>query len=106
VARLVTIEFQSEIYGSKRAEFLNIQYKPIKDSLRRYVEYGCAKGGLVFKPYIDKDKICVDYVQADAFFPIAFDNTGEISAAAFAEQKVIGKKTYTRLERHELTKEG
>lgn len=103
IARLVTIEMKSEITGSKRADYLNEQYKVVLDGIRRYTEYGCAKGGLAFKPYIDGDKIAVDYVQADCFFPISFDSKGDITAAVFVEQKTIGKKIYTRLEYHSLT---
>lgn len=37
---------------TERAEFLNIQYKKLLRQIRRQVEYGIAKGGLVIKPYI------------------------------------------------------
>lgn len=99
VARLVTVEFESEITGN---DFLQAQYLNVLDDLRRYVEYACAKGGLVFKPYLDRDTIAVDYVQADRFFPTAYNSKGEVTAAVFVEQKRIGKKLYTRLEYHSL----
>ena len=102
VARMVTVEFESEI--TKNA-YLNEQYKKVLKDLRRYVEYGCAKGGLVFKPYIDGKEIAVDYVQADSFFPIKYSK-GEVTGAVFVEQKIEGKKTYTRLEKHDLTDKG
>lgn len=99
VARLVTVEFQSEITGN---DFLQEQYSNVLDDLRKYVEYGCAKGGLVFKPYIDGNTIAVDYVQADRFFPTTYNTKGEITGAVFIEQKRIGKKLYTRMEYHNL----
>lgn len=99
VARLVTVEFKSEITGN---DYLQEQYKKVLSDLRKYVEYGCAKGGLVFKPYIDGDTIAVDYVQADKFFPVAYNSKGEVTSAVFIEQKRIGKKLYTRLEYHDL----
>lgn len=37
---------------TERAEFLNKQYKKLKRQIRRQLEYGIAKGGLVIKPYI------------------------------------------------------
>ena len=42
---------------TERADFLNEQYKKVKKQIRRQVEYGIAKGGLVIKPYpiIHKD---------------------------------------------------
>ena len=79
VARMITLEFESEITGSARAEYLNKQYHEFLRHLRQYAEYGCAKGGVVFKPYPQGDKICVDVVQADRFFPTSFDSTGNIT---------------------------
>ena len=99
IARLVTVEFKSEIINN---DFLQEQYKNVLDDLRKYVEYGCAKGGLVFKPYIDGNSIAVDYVQADKIFPVAYNSKGEITSAVFVEQKRIGKKLYSRLEYHDL----
>lgn len=103
VARMVTLEFQSEITNN---DYLNEQYQRVLKDLRVYVEYGCAKGGLAFKPYIDGNEISIDYVQADSFFPIKYNSKGEVTGAVFVEQKIEGKKTYTRLERHDLTDNG
>lgn len=36
----------------ERAEFLNKQYKKLLKQIRRQLEYGIAKGGLIIKPYI------------------------------------------------------
>ena len=102
LARLVTIEMKSEISGSTRAEYLDKQYRSVINDLRRYVEYGCAKGGLIFKPYIEGRDIVVDYVQAGQFFPVAFDSKGDITDIIFVERKQSGDVTYTRLERHKM----
>lgn len=69
VARLVTLEFASEITGSGRADYLEKQYIPVKKKLRQYTEYAVGKGGLVFKPYISGGDILVDMVQAESFLP-------------------------------------
>lgn len=37
---------------TERAEFLNKQYKKLLLQIRRQLEYGIAKGGLVIKPYV------------------------------------------------------
>ena len=37
---------------TERADFLNCQYKKLLRQIRRQLEYGIAKGGLVIKPYI------------------------------------------------------
>lgn len=102
IARLVSIEMKSEISGSTRADFINKKYAEIIEDIRTPLEYGCAKGGLVFKPYVSNGNIAVDYIQADAFFPLRFNNSGQITAAVFVERIAKGSTYYTRLERHEL----
>lgn len=110
--------------STKRAEYLNKQYKKIKDNLREQLEYGIALGGLVIKPYViekksndvdmmtgassntDADKtnydIEFDYVQANEFFPLAFDANGKLTEAAFIQRKYDKEITYSRLEYHKL----
>lgn len=107
LARLVTLEMQSEITGGPAAKYLNEQYrrKVLKD-IRRYVEYGCAKGGLILKPYVTQHGLEVQFIQADCFFPISFDSSGRITQCVFTEQFRKGKKIYTRLEVHSLQSEG
>ena len=100
VARMITLEFESEITNSARANYLNEQYKTLKRHLRQYTEYGCAKGGIVFKPYVSGENICFDAVQADNFFPIAYDSSGNITGAVFVERIIKGGRYYTRLEEH------
>ena len=84
LARLVTLEMKSDITGGPAANYLNEQYKKkvLKD-IRRYVEYGCAKGGLIIKPYVTKQGLAVQYVQADCFFPLSFDSSGRITQCVF-----------------------
>ena len=51
-ARLITIEFESKITGSERAEYLQEQYERLLEQLRVRLEAGCAVGGIMFKPYV------------------------------------------------------
>lgn len=149
-ARMVTLEMKTEISApmkeensktvdptappkepepvgsTERAEFLEKQYKKLKRQLRRQLEYGIAKGGLVIKPYIvqykksegeggenrlrydknlDEYEIEFDFVQADRFFPLSFDSNGKVLEAAFIQNKVdkANQKVYTRLEYHKLS---
>ncbi len=103
IARLISIEMKSEITGGTRGDFLNKKYSEIIQNIRGPLEHGCAKGGLVLKPYVKDREIMVDYIQADAFFPLAFNNSGRITAAVFVERVVKGSKYYTRLEKHVLS---
>lgn len=103
LARLVTLEMKSEVTGGASAGYLDTHYqrRVLKD-IRRFVEYACAKGGLVMKPYITQQGIEVQFVQADCFFPLAFDSSGRITQCVFTEQFRKGRRIFTRLEVHAL----
>jgi len=104
LAATVTIEMQVIIEGSRRADYLSAEFdRTVLDKLQTEVEYGIAKGGLVFKPYIDGGKLAVDFIQADQFYPVRFDSNGDLLAAVFVDQEKIGDKFYTRLEHHDYT---
>jgi A118 family predicted phage portal protein len=96
-AKLVTIEFESEISNN---DFLNKEYQKVIDKVRNATEFAAAKGGVVFKPYISNGHILVDIVQADNFYPTAYDSNGEITGAIFPDKKTVGNFTYTRIEYH------
>ncbi len=103
VARLVTVEMESEIIGEgPRAEFLQKQYAPVVRRARRNTEYAAAKGGVVFKPYVSGDRIYVTDVQAEDFYPTTFDSDGEITGGVFADYAYDEEYRYTRLEEHSL----
>lgn len=106
IARAVTIELEVEISGSPRAEYLTAQFAVVANRLREQVEKGAAKGGLMLKPYIDGKQIAVDYVQADMFYPVAFDSNGHITSCVFADCRTVGDKYYTRMEYHAMGPDG
>lgn len=106
VARSTTIEMEVEFSGTARAKYLEIEFERVMAKLRHQVEFGCAKGGLVLKPYIDGDRIAIDFVQADQFYPVAFDADGMITAIVFVDQRRKGDVWYTRLEYHNMTEQG
>lgn len=106
IARATTIEMKVEVTGGTRAKFLMEQLGPQLPKIRQMVEYGVAKGGLIMKPYVSDKKVQVDFVQADQFFPVVFDTSGNITSCIFSDQRTIGKKFYTRLEMHTMKKEG
>lgn len=116
-----TILEEKAIGDTSRAEYLESQYKKLKKQLRKQIEYGIAKGGLVIKPYVVINKapdtensmedsvnsdltptteIEFDFIQADAFYPLAFDASGRITEAAFVQSKVARNQIYRRLEYH------
>jgi A118 family predicted phage portal protein len=106
ISKLVTLELKITIEGSPRAEYLALQFAKVADKLRDAIEYGAAKGGLVFKPYVNGENINVDFIQANQFFPISFDSNGNITASVFVDQRMVGDTYYTRLEHHNMTDAG
>lgn len=106
IARLTTVELESTVEGSARADYLQAEYQDLLDSLRTNAEVAAAGGGLVFKPYVDGEHIAVDCVPAWRFLPTAFNSRGEVTGAVFVEQVTKGKTYYTRMEHHQLTDEG
>lgn len=102
-ARLITIEMQSEITGSARAEWLNEQYQALLRVLRPQLEYGCALGGVVFKPYVQGGRIVPDCVPQGQFYPYAFDSE-RMTGVIFFDQYRQGSLIYTRLEQHQYSR--
>lgn len=102
LARLVTLEMESEIIGSKRADFLNAAYRKVLSELRIQTEYACALGGIILKPYVQGDTISVEFIQADRFVPTGFNSSGQITSCQFVEQVVRNGKIYTRVESHDF----
>lgn len=100
MATLVTLEAKITVSGSPRADWLMQQLKPVLTNLHTNVEYACAMGGIVLKPYPDGDKVAVDCIHADDFYPVAFNSRGEITSALFVERKTIGQVVYSRIEHH------
>lgn len=100
LARLVTLEFRSQITGSKRAEFLSCQYKRIIPKIREITETACALGGVVLKPYVKDGKIDITCVTPDMFIPTDINPYGEITGGVFIDRLYKGGKVYTRLESH------
>lgn len=103
VAKLVTLEMQTEVSGGARARFLEAQLAPVLHSIRRYTEYACAQGGLTLKPYLTGEGIAVDLTTAEYFYPTAFNSRGEVTGAVFAERITGENRYYTKLEYHSLT---
>ena len=105
------VKEEKPVSDVKRAQYLEEQYKKLKRQLRKQIEYGIAKGGLIIKPYLiinDQDEglddsvasIEYDFIQADCFYPLAFDATGKIIEAAFVQTRAEKDVVYRRLEYH------
>jgi len=99
-ARLVTLEFTSEITGSKRAEYLDSQYRKVLRKIRSVSEYACATGGVILKPYLSGGDIEISCIKSGCFIPTAYNSSGDITGAAFLDRRYSENKIYTRIEHH------
>lgn len=63
IARLVTMEAKIKISGSPAADSINSQVNGwFKQNLMKNVEYACATGGIVFKPYPENGKLKIELI--------------------------------------------
>lgn len=114
IAQLVTLELEFQVVdvntasnetdenmSETRAQYINRQMRPVIDKIKKYTEYACAGGGLVFKPILNGDKITVDINYANQFVPLAFDDD-VMTAIMFLDIKTRENKYYYRFECHEF----
>lgn len=109
-ARLILTEFEFNLEGSARAEFLNQQFENYLNNFDNIIEMWGALGGIAIKPYVSgtdpvtgkPDRIQLDFVQANRFYPTAFNSNKEITGAVFIDTQRVGDYLYTRLEHHNL----
>lgn len=108
--KIVASEMASLVYNEKCeinidkdevSEFINDVFKKNKfnKNFQDYLEYSFASGGMVIKPYLDRDKIALTFVTAESFIPISWKN-GSIYEAVFPFEFVEKGKKYTHLEWH------
>lgn len=102
-ARLVTVEMKSQINNDAH---LDKQYQAILPKLRYRLEQAFALGSMVFKPFINGDKIGVEFVPAGRFVPLGFDVEGNMTDAVFIDQRKKHNTNYTRFEIHRMTPNG
>lgn len=99
-ARLITLEMESSVKDG----LINKAYQRVIKDLRINTEYGCALGSLILKPYISNGEIKVSFVQSDSFYPLAFDDSGNITSIVFMEQIRRKNEIFSKFEVHELEK--
>lgn len=85
-----------------RAQFISDCLQTVRDQLEAQVEYACAFGGLVLRPYLSGDTVAIDFINADNFYPRAYNARGMITSAVFVEKKKVGQDLFIRMERHDM----
>lgn len=97
-ARLIMVEFDINVTGSKRADFINEQFMRVVAHLRENLEEACAIGGIMFKPYVSNGAVLTDCITQDRFVPVEWTDD-EITSAIFISKITKGKHYYFRLEK-------
>ena len=109
ISRLVLTDFEFKLEGNDLSDFITEQLKTLlrMDNLSKVIEHYCATGAVVLKPYVKTvdangvpDKIGIEAISANYFYPVAFDD-GMVTSAIFVDSKKEHKYLYTRLEMHE-----
>lgn len=115
IARQVLLEVKWNITGKNadetgeevmnpRAEYLKAEFEKLIEStvFRAKLEQGCAAGGMIIKPYPNTETghIHFDWAMDWGFYPIAFDDDGNLTDFIIPDVFREGKTIYTRLERH------
>jgi len=100
-ARYAAFEFKSEVKGSVRADYLNEQYKRVADATQDNATKFTGGGAVIYKPYARGAKILVTTVTNDCFYPLRYNELGELVSVVFADVLQRGDDHYTLLETHE-----
>ena len=83
-----------------RASYLNDIYnKHIMEVISNQMEKAMAVGGMIIKPYLSNGSIYFDFSLQGEFYPLGFNDDGDITDIAFIDQFIEGNMQYTRLER-------
>jgi A118 family predicted phage portal protein len=104
-AKMASSELASLIYSEKPNIITDdsildfLKENNFLDKIQKYTEFGSALGGFALKLYAKDSKLKIDYVNAESFIPISWDNSRVIEAD-FIDKKVVDNKTYIRVEEH------
>ena len=100
-ARYAAAEFESEITGSARAEYLNEQYGRVTEETIEHVVKLTGGGSVILKPYVRGARIMVSAVTNDCYYPLKYNELGEMTGVVFADVLQRGEDHFTLLETHE-----
>ncbi len=106
MARLTVVEFSAEFSEDRTGKLLSEALHDFLTRLKIHVEYACATGGVMFKPYYDGKRLSAEAVLPFDFLPLEVDGTGTVVSCAFLSHVKRDGHYYTRVEEHRKTEEG
>lgn len=102
----VTSEFESEIVpkkkSSKRAKIANKAYGNLVEKTADYLESLMVTGSGVFKVFVSRGKVGVDFYPAHRIIPIRFDEFGDLVEVYLLDRARVDNKIYTKIEHHKF----
>lgn len=98
VSKAVTLELKT----SCTENYIDSVYQRFMKNIRKYAEFGIAKGSMFFKPTYENGRIKISVIHGDKFIPFKFDDTGELLGLIVIDQFTKGNDVFTRLEYNEL----
>ena len=98
-------------YGIAKGGFVIKPYPVFDDQFKEYNAEAEQVKAKTYKTNSAEDKekkdyhaqLEFEYIQADGFYPLAFNASGKIIEAAFVQKKIDKQVTYSRIEHHKLT---
>lgn len=97
-------------YGIAKGGFVIKPYPVFDDQFKEYNAEAEQVKAKTYKTNSAEDKekkdyhaqLEFEYIQADGFYPLAFNASGKIIEAAFVQKKIDKQITYSRIEHHKL----
>ena len=87
---------------SERAKVIEDAFLRMRRNLNPKLEMALAVGGFIIKPYMDDERIGVEFVLQGEYIPYGFDDDGHLIDVGFPSQIRKGDKVFTKIERHTL----
>lgn len=103
VARAVTIEAESEVVGSPRADWLNEQYQEFFEKIRTTTEKLTSNGTILVRPNIKDDVMMIEVFENNMYYPIRYDKQNKLVEVIFQYSITNDDGYYTLLEHCDFT---
>jgi len=90
-----------EVEGEgEKADAIRDAFDRLKKNINTELELALAVGGFILKPYMDGERIGVEFVLQGEFIPYGFDDDGNLIDVGFVSQIKKANEVYTKIERH------
>ncbi len=106
IAWLTVMEFSATFGEDTAGKGLKEGLSGLLSRLHTHVEYACATGGVIFKPFYDGKHLGAEVVLPFDFLPLETDGAGQVISCAFLSRIKREGRYYTRIEEHRRIENG